>query len=168
MAQLAIASSRRCAHREFVHSGSLVTKSPVSSTVLAPRSRNSRLATALALVLRSALAWSALAARTTTKTTASRVLTLCVHSLFHVLRQRREIAHHRAQQYNCKWPDGQWAQGGYSTVVVGLEKFCFAIPEEIKLEDAASMFCGGLTVFSPLVRNGCGPGKRVAVVGIGG
>ena len=30
------------------------------------------------------------------------------------------------------------------------------------------MFCGGLTVFSPLVRNGAGPGKRVGVIGIGG
>ena len=30
------------------------------------------------------------------------------------------------------------------------------------------MLCGGLTVFSPLVRNGAGPGKRVGVIGIGG
>jgi alcohol dehydrogenase (NADP+) len=30
------------------------------------------------------------------------------------------------------------------------------------------MLCGGLTCFSPLVRNGCGPGKKVGIVGIGG
>lgn len=30
------------------------------------------------------------------------------------------------------------------------------------------MMCAGLTVYSPLVRNGCGPGKKVAIVGIGG
>lgn len=30
------------------------------------------------------------------------------------------------------------------------------------------MFCAGLTAFSPLVRNGVGPGKRVGVIGIGG
>jgi hypothetical protein len=30
------------------------------------------------------------------------------------------------------------------------------------------MFCAGLTVYSPMVRPGCGPGKKVAVVGIGG
>jgi len=30
------------------------------------------------------------------------------------------------------------------------------------------MLCGGATVYSPLVRNGAGPGKRVGVVGIGG
>ena len=30
------------------------------------------------------------------------------------------------------------------------------------------MLCAGLTTYSPLVRNGCGPGKKVGVVGIGG
>lgn len=30
------------------------------------------------------------------------------------------------------------------------------------------MLCGGLTVFSPLKRNGAGPGKKVGIVGIGG
>ena len=30
------------------------------------------------------------------------------------------------------------------------------------------MLCGGLTVYSPLVRNGAGPGKKVGIVGIGG
>ena len=30
------------------------------------------------------------------------------------------------------------------------------------------MLCAGLTAFSPLVRNGAGPGKKVGVVGIGG
>jgi D-arabinose 1-dehydrogenase-like Zn-dependent alcohol dehydrogenase len=30
------------------------------------------------------------------------------------------------------------------------------------------MLCGGVTVYSPLRRNGCGPGKSVGIVGIGG
>jgi alcohol dehydrogenase (NADP+) len=30
------------------------------------------------------------------------------------------------------------------------------------------MLCGGLTCFSPLIRNGAGPGKKVGIVGIGG
>lgn len=30
------------------------------------------------------------------------------------------------------------------------------------------MLCAGLTAFSPLVRNGAGPGKKVAIVGLGG
>lgn len=30
------------------------------------------------------------------------------------------------------------------------------------------MLCGGLTVYSPLVTNGAGPGKKVGIIGIGG
>lgn len=30
------------------------------------------------------------------------------------------------------------------------------------------MMCGGVTLYSPLVRNGCGPGKKVGIVGLGG
>jgi D-arabinose 1-dehydrogenase-like Zn-dependent alcohol dehydrogenase len=30
------------------------------------------------------------------------------------------------------------------------------------------MLCGGITVYSPLKQNGCGPGKKVGVIGIGG
>jgi len=30
------------------------------------------------------------------------------------------------------------------------------------------MLCGGITVFSPLHKNGAGPGKKVGIVGIGG
>lgn len=35
-------------------------------------------------------------------------------------------------------------------------------------DQVAPMLCGGLTVFAPLVQNGCGKGKKVGVVGIGG
>ena len=30
------------------------------------------------------------------------------------------------------------------------------------------MMCGGITVYSPLKKNGCGPGKKVGIVGVGG
>jgi len=30
------------------------------------------------------------------------------------------------------------------------------------------MLCGGVTVYSPLRKNGCGPGKKVGIVGLGG
>ncbi|SNX82990.1 related to alcohol dehydrogenase [Melanopsichium pennsylvanicum] len=62
----------------------------------------------------------------------------------------------------------QVAQGGYSTNIRTQQQFVFPIPEAIKSEHAAPMLCGGLTVFSPLIRNGAGPGKRVGIVGIGG
>jgi alcohol dehydrogenase (NADP+) len=48
------------------------------------------------------------------------------------------------------------------------ERFVFAIPEQISSEEAAPLLCAGLTVYSPLVRNGCGPGKTIGIVGIGG
>jgi len=70
--------------------------------------------------------------------------------------------------YNTLWSDGKDHQGGYSTHIRAQENFVFAIPEKLKSEEAASMLCGGLTVFSPLVRNGAGPGKKVGVVGLGG
>ncbi|PWN91190.1 GroES-like protein [Acaromyces ingoldii] len=70
--------------------------------------------------------------------------------------------------YNSLYPDGKAAQGGYSTAIRAHQQFVFPIPDAITSEDAASMLCGGLTVFAPLNRNGCGPGKKVAVVGLGG
>ena len=30
------------------------------------------------------------------------------------------------------------------------------------------MLCGGVTVYSPLKNNGCGPGKKVGIIGVGG
>lgn len=30
------------------------------------------------------------------------------------------------------------------------------------------MMCGGVTVYSPLKQNGCGPGKKVGIIGVGG
>ncbi|CAA7257345.1 unnamed protein product [Cyclocybe aegerita] len=71
--------------------------------------------------------------------------------------------------YNAIYPDSRTlSQGGYATAIRAHERFVFPVPENMKLEDAAPMFCGGLTVFSPLVRNGAGPGKRVGIVGLGG
>ncbi|GFZ43254.1 alcohol dehydrogenase (NADP+) [Saitozyma sp. JCM 24511] len=70
--------------------------------------------------------------------------------------------------YNTLWYDGAEHQGGYSTHVRAQELFVFPIPEKLKSVEVASMLCGGITVFSPLVRNGIGAGKKVGVVGLGG
>ena len=66
------------------------------------------------------------------------------------------------------YPDGVIAQGGYSTAIRAHEQFVFPIPDEIESRDAASMMCAGLTVYSPLKTHGCGPGKKVGIMGIGG
>jgi len=70
--------------------------------------------------------------------------------------------------YNAPYPDGVMSQGGYSTIIRAHERWVFAIPEALKSEHAAPLLCAGLTVFSPLKRNGTGPGKTVGIVGIGG
>ncbi|GAW26596.1 putative alcohol dehydrogenase [Rosellinia necatrix] len=48
------------------------------------------------------------------------------------------------------------------------EYFVFPIPDAIPSHLAAPMLCAGLAVWEPLVRAGAGPGKRVAIVGLGG
>lgn len=70
--------------------------------------------------------------------------------------------------YNAPYPDGVMAQGGYSTAIRVHDRWVFAIPDAIKSEEAAPLFCAGLTVYSPLKRNGVAPGKTVGIIGIGG
>jgi alcohol dehydrogenase (NADP+) len=64
--------------------------------------------------------------------------------------------------------DGTITQGGYSTHIVVDEDFVLRIPEAIPFEDAAPLLCAGITTYSPLAHWNAGPGKRVAVVGLGG
>ncbi|CBQ72088.1 related to alcohol dehydrogenase (C-terminal fragment), partial [Sporisorium reilianum SRZ2] len=70
--------------------------------------------------------------------------------------------------YNAEQHCGTKAMGGYSTHIRTQQEFVFPIPDKIKSEHAAPMLCGRLTLFSPLIRNGAGLGKRVGIVGIGG
>ena len=64
--------------------------------------------------------------------------------------------------------DGTRTQGGYSTHVVVTEKFVLSIPESIPLDKAAPLLCAGITTYSPLRHWNAGPGKKVAVIGMGG
>jgi alcohol dehydrogenase (NADP+) len=71
--------------------------------------------------------------------------------------------------YGAKYPGGLGkSYGGYADYWRGPSHFVFKIPEQLSSEEAAPMLCGGVTVFSPLLRNGAGPGKKVGIVGIGG
>jgi len=60
------------------------------------------------------------------------------------------------------------SKGGYATYNRAPSHFVFHIPKGLDSADAAPMLCGGVTVYSPLKQNGCGPGKRVGIVGVGG
>ncbi|NUW33166.1 NAD(P)-dependent alcohol dehydrogenase [Nonomuraea sp. SMC257] len=64
--------------------------------------------------------------------------------------------------------DGTVTQGGYSTHVVVDADFVLSVPEGIDLAAAAPLLCAGITTYSPLRHWGAGPGKKVAVVGLGG
>ena len=63
---------------------------------------------------------------------------------------------------------GQRTQGGYSTHIVVNEDFVLRIPDGIELDVAAPLLCAGITTYSPLRHWGARPGKKVAVVGLGG
>ena len=64
--------------------------------------------------------------------------------------------------------DGSVTQGGYSTHIVVPEHFVLKIPDRLGLDVAAPLLCAGITTYSPLRRWGAGPGRKVAVVGLGG
>ncbi|WP_062983632.1 NAD(P)-dependent alcohol dehydrogenase [Nocardia anaemiae] len=63
---------------------------------------------------------------------------------------------------------GGYTMGGYSTQVVVTENFVLSIPEGIGLDVAAPLLCAGITLFSPLRHWNAGPGKKVAIIGMGG
>jgi uncharacterized zinc-type alcohol dehydrogenase-like protein len=64
--------------------------------------------------------------------------------------------------------DGSTTQGGYATHVVVDADFALSVPEGIETVAAAPLLCAGITTYSPLRRWGAGPGKKVAIVGLGG
>nr|WP_276582237.1 NAD(P)-dependent alcohol dehydrogenase [Cellulomonas sp. RIT-PI-Y] len=72
------------------------------------------------------------------------------------------------QTYASVDRDGTVTQGGYSTHVVVDQDFVLRVPEAIPYEAAAPLLCAGITTYSPLAHWNAGPGKRVAVVGMGG
>jgi uncharacterized zinc-type alcohol dehydrogenase-like protein len=70
--------------------------------------------------------------------------------------------------YNSMGRDGLPTAGGYSTSIVVDEKYVLRIPDGIPLEAAAPLLCAGITMYSPLRNWNAGPGKRVAIIGMGG
>jgi uncharacterized zinc-type alcohol dehydrogenase-like protein len=70
--------------------------------------------------------------------------------------------------YNAIGRDGRPTDGGYSTHIVVDEDFVVGIPEGIGLDVAAPLLCAGITLYSPLNHWNAGPGKQVAIVGMGG
>ncbi len=59
-------------------------------------------------------------------------------------------------------------QGGYSNVIVVDENYVLKIPASLPLDKAAPLLCAGITLYSPLSHWKAGPGKKVAIMGLGG
>ncbi|RPK79795.1 MULTISPECIES: NAD(P)-dependent alcohol dehydrogenase [Streptomyces] len=82
--------------------------------------------------------------------------------------REQHCAEGNTQTYNALDRSGEPTYGGYSTHIVVTEAFAVTIPEGIALDEAAPLLCAGITTYSPLKRWGAGPGRKVAVVGLGG
>ncbi|KAL1696437.1 chaperonin 10-like protein [Schizophyllum commune] len=72
--------------------------------------------------------------------------------------------------YNSKDPkaDNTPTAGGYSQMIVVDQDFVLNIPDSMPLDKAAPLLCAGITMYSPLRFWNAGPGKRVAIIGLGG
>jgi uncharacterized zinc-type alcohol dehydrogenase-like protein len=72
------------------------------------------------------------------------------------------------QTYGSVDRDGTVTYGGYSDHVIVDADFVLRIPDGLELDVAAPLLCAGITTYSPLRHWNAGPGKHVAVVGLGG
>ena len=70
--------------------------------------------------------------------------------------------------YNAVDVDGSITQGGYSEKVVVDRRFVCRIPDALGFDVAAPLLCAGITTYSPLSTWKAGPGKKVAILGMGG
>ncbi|RNE48205.1 NAD(P)-dependent alcohol dehydrogenase [Corynebacterium alimapuense] len=66
------------------------------------------------------------------------------------------------------YADDEYTQGGYAREIVVRESFIVRVPEALDPAAAAPLLCAGITTYSPLKRWGTGPGRRVAIIGMGG
>lgn len=58
--------------------------------------------------------------------------------------------------------------GGYSSAYVIDESYAVKIPQNLNLAAVAPLLCAGITLYSPLRNWNAGPGKKVAIMGLGG
>jgi len=80
-----------------------------------------------------------------------------------------QFCSHAVMTYNSLEKDKKTlAQGGYSTKIVVQQDFVLSIPKNLPLDKTAPLLCAGITTYSPLRHWRAGPGKRVAIIGLGG
>jgi uncharacterized zinc-type alcohol dehydrogenase-like protein len=77
---------------------------------------------------------------------------------------------HSGDQNLCATAEGTIVgrHGGFADKVRAQEESVIKLPEGIDIESTGPLFCGGITVFNPLVQFDVKPTDKVAVIGIGG
>jgi uncharacterized zinc-type alcohol dehydrogenase-like protein len=71
--------------------------------------------------------------------------------------------------YNGRERDGvTLAQGGYCDKFVVDERYGVHIADHLDFAGTAPLLCAGITLYSPLLHWGAGPGRRVGIIGLGG
>lgn len=58
--------------------------------------------------------------------------------------------------------------GGYSQKITVKEDFVLRVSEKLDTKAVAPLLCAGITTYSPLKHWGAAPGKKIAIVGLGG
>jgi uncharacterized zinc-type alcohol dehydrogenase-like protein len=70
--------------------------------------------------------------------------------------------------YNGRDREGTPTMGGYSERIVVDENYALRLPAALPLDATAPLLCAGITLYSPLMHWHAGPGRKVAIVGLGG
>ena len=63
---------------------------------------------------------------------------------------------------------GETVDGGYAEYLLATAAHTYLLPDEVAFEDAAPLFCPGITAYGSVSKARLTPGKKVAVFGIGG
>jgi propanol-preferring alcohol dehydrogenase len=63
---------------------------------------------------------------------------------------------------------GETVDGGYAEYIVAPYDFIYRLPDNLGFEEAAPLFCPGVTAYRAVKRAGVRLGQRVAVIGVGG
>ncbi|MBA2657676.1 MAG: NAD(P)-dependent alcohol dehydrogenase [Tatlockia sp.] len=58
--------------------------------------------------------------------------------------------------------------GGFADLIRANALWAIPLPESLAAKDAGPLFCGGITVFNPIIQLGIRPTQKVGVIGIGG
>jgi propanol-preferring alcohol dehydrogenase len=63
---------------------------------------------------------------------------------------------------------GETVDGGYAEYIKGKADFVYLVPRDLKDDEAAPLFCPGVTAYRAVKQAGLFPSKTVAIFGIGG